>query len=115
MDATFESGPLASTDRLYWRMASSVPEFRDLYEHLAGVLFYKINPEKIRQHPFAGGRMVHTDGAGLGSVLRRIADRTPDLKERINEYARAILPGLDQISVESLGELARHAGAPCAR
>ena len=112
IDASFEPRPPVSRDRLYLMIASSFPEFRDLYDLLAGVLFYKINPERIRQEPFVDGGTLRTDGAGLGSVLRRIADARPELKERINEYARAILPALDEIMVESLGEMVDRLGAP---
>ncbi len=111
-DATFEPRPPASADRLYLTIASSFPEFRGLYDRLAAVLFYKINPEEMRRHPFVGGRILQTNGAGLGSMLRRIGDARPELKKRIDEYARAILPALDQISVKSLDELARDAGVP---
>ncbi len=104
-DASFEPRPPVSKDRLYLLIASSFPEFRELYDLLTGVLFYKINPERVREEPFVSGGTLRTDGAGLGTVLRRIVDARPELKERINEYARAILPALKEISVESFGEM----------
>ena len=112
IDASFEPRPPVSKDRLYLMIASSFPEFRELYDLLTGVLFYKINPERIRQEPFVSGGTLRTDGAGLGSVLRRIADGRPELGERINEYARAILPALKEILVESPGEGAQRLGLP---
>ncbi len=115
MDASFEPRPAVPPDRLYLMIASSFPEFRELYDLLAGVLFYKINPERVREEPFLSGDTLRTDGAGLGTVLRRIANARPELKERIHEYARAILPALDEIKVESLGEMAQRLDAPHAK
>ncbi|NQU20364.1 MAG: AAA family ATPase [Candidatus Nealsonbacteria bacterium] len=106
--------PPASSDRLYLTVASGFPEFRELYEHLVGMLFYRIDPEAMRKHPFVGGTLLNTNGAGPGSVLQRISEGCPELEERIGEYARAILPALDRISVVSLAELAVNGGAPSA-
>ena len=108
--ATFEPRPPASKDRLYLTVASAFPEFRSLYDLLAGVLFYRIDPERIREEPFVHGGTLRTDGAGAGSVLRRLEKACPELKERIDEYARAILPALDKIWTESTSELARRIG-----
>ena len=107
IDASFELRPPVSKDRLYLIRASGIPEFRELYDLLeGGVLYYKINPERIRQEPFiADGGTLRTAGDGLGTVLRRIADSRPELKERIDEYLRAILPALGKITVESFGEM----------
>lgn len=113
IDASFGLCPPAAQDRLYLTMASSLPQFRALYDSLASVLVYNINPERIREEPFLrGGSMLRKDGAGAGSVLREVCDGRPDVKRRIDEYMRAILPALDQISVESLAELADRVGAP---
>ena len=111
VDATFEVRPPASLDRLYLTIASNFPEFRGLYDLLAGLLFYKINPGRIMQRPFSGSGALRTDGAGTGRVLRRIAVDCPELRERIDEYARAVLPSLDRISVESLSEWMHRIGA----
>lgn len=111
IEATFEVRPPASEDRLYLTMASNVPEFRGLHDLLeGGVLYYKINPERIREEPFVHGGTLRTDGDGIGSVLRRIADGRSELKGRIDEYARDILPYLERISVESLAELLHRLG-----
>jgi len=109
--ATFEVRPPASSDRLYLTSASNFHEFRGLYDLLASALFYKINPGRIKKRPFAGRGALWPDGGGIGRVLRRIAVDRPELKDRIDEYARAILPSLDQISVESLSEWVNRLGA----
>ncbi|NQT40329.1 MAG: AAA family ATPase [Planctomycetes bacterium] len=111
IEATFKLRPPVSSDRLYLTSASNFHEFRGLYDLLARVLFYKINPGRIKQRPFAGRGALRPDGAGVGRVLRRIAIDRPKLKDRIDEYACAILPSLDRICVESLSEWVHRLGA----
>lgn len=115
VETTFELVPPASIDRLYLTVAAGFPEFRGLYDLLAGVLFYHINPARIKRRPFAGRGALWPNGGGIGRVFRRIAADRPELKERIDEYARAILPSLDRILVESLSELVHRLGTPNAK
>jgi predicted ATPase len=116
-EATFETTPRVVPDRLYLTVASSFPEFRDLYDLLSQMKFYSIHPEQMRtedmgpEPPGTGSGsdsdILMPDGEGACTVLWAIRENR--LKQLIDEYMRAILPGLERITVESLSEYARRA------
>jgi predicted ATPase len=102
--ATFDVKPPASNDRLYLTVVSGYPEFRVIYDHLCGMGFYNINPDEIRdlQEPDAGVLLAR-DGSNLASVLTTLGERNSDIKERVEEYLRCIVPGLIGVDRKSLG------------
>jgi len=110
MQASFDPRPPVASDRLYLSAASSFPEFSVLYNQLAGMKFYSVNPGAIRHDQFSlGGDAVLKDGAGTLGVLQRIFSAGGWEKERIIEYMRAILPSLDRLAIESLLDYAKRA------
>lgn len=91
-------------DRLMLPVASALPEFREVYEGLSRMGFYNLNPEAIRalQDPDPG-ELLAGDGRNLAAVVRRMRDEDPDALDRVQEYLRAIVPGVTAVGPRSLG------------
>lgn len=91
-------------DRLMLPVASTLPEFREVYENLSRMGFYNLNPEAIRalQDPDPG-ELLAGDGRNLAAVIRRMRDEDPDALDRVQDYLRAIVPGVTAIAPRSLG------------
>ena len=112
-EATFQPTPPVVPDRLYLPIASSFPEFRGLYDFLARMRFYNIDPQTVRSDRLlensrgtgSSSHILRQDGGGAAGVLRGIADGWA--KRRIEDYMHAILPDFERVSVESLSEYTR--------
>lgn len=88
--------PPAMSDRLYLSNAAGLPEFRPVFDALAEMGFYSINPSVIRelQSPDKG-EVLARDGRNLASVLERLErSEDPSILERIREYLSRVVPGL---------------------
>ena len=100
-DSSVEVAPAAATDRLYLVNASGLPEFRPVYDALSRMGFYNLNPDKIRElqapHP---GDVLARDGSNLTSVFGQFPT---DMKERIQEFLAAVVPGVHKVEVKGLG------------
>ena len=90
--------PPASADRLYLLTASALPQFRAVYDSLANMGFYNLNPDRIRdlQSPDPGALLAR-DGSNLASVLARLAQYDPAAKRRIEEYLAYVVPGVTRV------------------
>lgn len=96
--------PQISPDRLLLTAASAIPEFRTLFDALSNMHFYSINPNEIRQpQPHDAGDVLLRSGKNIASLLRRLDKEDPPALERIKEYIRQIVPGLEQIDHVQLG------------
>ena len=96
--------PTISTDRLMLATLSGVPEFRELFDFLANMRFYSIDPNAFRQpQPHDTGEVLLPSGRNLAAVIRRLTQDDPAAIERIQEYMRRVVPGLDRVEHESLG------------
>ena len=93
--------PAATKDRLYLVNASGLEEFRPVYEAFSQMGFYSLNPDKIRdlQSPDPGDLLIR-DGSNLASVLAQLS---PSVKERIEEYLAAVVPGVHAVEVREIG------------
>jgi predicted ATPase len=96
--------PPAAEDRFYLVTASSLPQFRGVYDALLAMGFYNLNPAEIKelQSPDAG-ELLHRDGRNIASVVARMAEDRPELKERIRDYLQQIVPDVSDFSRSSLG------------
>lgn len=96
--------PPASSDRLFLVVASAIPAFRAVYDGLAGVNVYNINPDSMRQlqTPDAG-EILRRDGSNIASVLERLRRENPDIKKRIEEYLQQIVHGVSKVERVGLG------------
>lgn len=90
--------PARVHDRLYLVNASGLPEFRAVYDMLAGMTFYNLNPARMREprKPDPGLALL-PDGANVTSVLRRLHEREPKTKRRLEEFLAQITPGFRQV------------------
>jgi predicted ATPase len=96
--------PPAADDRLFLVAASSLPEFRPLYDCLTRMGFYNLNPDEIRdlQPPDAGDVLLR-DGSNLASVLNLLATESPDIKKRVVELLSKVVPGVMDVTVCHVG------------
>ena len=81
--------PRISSDRLFLTYASSVPEFRILFDALSQMHFYSINPADIRRpQPHDAGDVLLRSGKNIASLMRRLATDDPKSFNRIQDYIR---------------------------
>ena len=96
--------PRVTPDRLFLTAASSIPEFRGLFDALSQMHFYSINPTELRQpQPHDAGDVLLRSGRNISSLIRRLEKDDPASFDRIQDYLRQIVPGLESIEHESLG------------
>ncbi|NNB88231.1 AAA family ATPase [Corallococcus exiguus] len=99
--------PPASKDRLYLVNAAGLPEFLPVFNALSNMGFYSLQPEQLRalQSPDKG-EILTRDGSNLPSVLERMEKQSGALtKRRIEEYLRAIVPGLIGVEPSRVGHM----------
>jgi predicted ATPase len=94
--------PLPSSNRLYLVNASGLPEFQPVYELLSGMEFYTPDPGIMRLDLDTTGSadILDEDGENIASVLDRLSRTQQPVKDRIDQYLRAIMPGLEIVEVE---------------
>ena len=96
--------PKIVEDRLYLGAISGIPAFRSLYDALSRMGFYNINPAEIRElQPHDRGTILSRSGHNLSSVVKRLRDESPRSLERIEDYLRQIVPGIDGVDHRQLG------------
>ena len=99
-----KSAPKASADRLFLTAVSGVETFRPLFDALAGTGFYNINPEPIREiHPHDRGELLDRSGRNLAAMIKRLSEERPGTLERIQQYLRQIVPGIEAVDHISFG------------
>lgn len=102
--STLSPAPASASDRLYLVNVSGVAAFRPIYDALAGMGFYNLNPEEIRDlQPPDPGELLKRDGSNIASVLSNLATRSPELKERIEEYLAKVVPGIAGVASRAVG------------
>jgi predicted ATPase len=103
-DTTVDNMPKSAEDRLYLVTAFGLPQFEAAYDALYGMGFYNLSPEQMKEveSPDAG-ELLRRDGSNIASVVARITDDEPKLKDRIKEYLAAIVPDITDIERVQLG------------
>jgi predicted ATPase len=97
--------PPAADDRLFLVAASSLPEFRPLFESLTRMGFYNLNPDAIRDlQPPDTGEVLLRDGSNLASVLNLISVESPPAKARLVELLSRVVPGVVDVSAKHIGK-----------
>ena len=100
-DTSVEVAPAAATDRLYLVNASGLPEFRPIYDAFSRMGFYNLNPDIIRDLQAPDPRDVLTrDGGNLTSVFAQLP---PTVRENIEEYLAAVVPGVHKVRIKEFG------------
>ena len=104
VSSTLSPPPTASADRLYLVNVSGVDAFRPVYDMLSETGFYNLNPKAIRDlQPPDPDDLLKPDGSNVASVLSNLATRSPDFKQRIEEYLEAVVPGLVGVNRSRIG------------
>lgn len=94
--------PPATGDRLYLVAAAGLPEFRPVYDCLARMGFYNLNPEEIRDlQPPDAGELLLRDGANLAAVLDHLPEKD---KLRVVEFLSKVVPGIEDVNVKHVGK-----------
>ncbi|GII95052.1 AAA family ATPase [Sinosporangium siamense] len=83
-------------DRLYLPVAAAQGSFTEIFYGLRGMLFHHLDTEKMRafQSDQRTGR-IGPSGEDIGTVLGELAFRHPVFKSRIDDYLKAIVPGVE--------------------
>ena len=103
-ESSVDNMPKAANDRLYLVTASGLAEFEDAYDALLAMGFYNLSPEQMKevQSPDAG-ELLRRDGSNIASVVARLAEDEPTLKERVTDYLAAIVPDVADFDRVPLG------------
>jgi predicted ATPase len=97
--------PPAAEDRLFLVAASSLPEFRPLYDCLTRMGFYNLNPDEIRDlQPPDSGEVLLRDGRNLASVLNLIGTQSPTAKAQVVELLSKVVPGVVDVTARHVGK-----------
>ncbi|MBI4603909.1 MAG: AAA family ATPase [Planctomycetes bacterium] len=106
VSTSFPSPPPALSDHLYLLRAAGLPEFRPVHAALSRMAFYNLSPDEMKkpQQPGAGD-ILERQGKNLPSVLGQMTKQRADVKERIEEYLAAIVPGLNGVRRVPVGPL----------
>ncbi|MEU1281114.1 AAA family ATPase [Streptomyces sp. NPDC005805] len=98
--------PPATEQRLYLVSAAGLEVFRPIFDGLAGMSVFSLNPDVIRQPQTPdAGEFLHRDGSNIASVLHRLerSERGRQDKARIESYLQNIVPGMHGVSRSELG------------
>lgn len=97
--------PKIVTDRFFLTTVSGVTAFRPLFDALSNMAFYNINPSVMREpQPNDPGDVLARDGANISAVIRRLTESHDPKLERIQEYLRAVVPGIESVSHKAVGQ-----------
>lgn len=95
VESSVENMPPAAADRFYLVTASGLPQFRSSYDQLRSMGFYNLNPEQMKEFQVPdAGELLRRDGSNIASVIARLNEDQPAIKERITAYLRAIIPDI---------------------
>jgi predicted ATPase len=104
VNASVDNMPPGFPDRLYLVTASGLPQFRAIYDALASMGFYNLNPDAMKELQSAdAGELLHRDGSNVGSVIGRLSVDQPKIVTRIESYLGTIVPGVTEVERISLG------------
>ena len=95
------------TDRLALPILGAIPQFRPVYDLLAGMRFYSLAPGRIRelQQPDEGF-VLKRDGSNAASVLQALERHSEDgayQYQRICEFLSRLVPGVIKVEHRTVG------------
>jgi len=96
--------PRPAMDRLYLVGVSGLTQFRSTFDALTSMGFYNLSPVQMKevQSPDAG-ELLRRDGSNIASVIARLEEDEPAIKERIKEYLESIVPDVSEFNRIALG------------
>ncbi len=94
--------PKISSDRLAFPLVSAAPHFRPLFDHLAGIRYYDIEPSKIEatSRPSSVSWLM-PDGSNAATVMAHLQEDHAERSERLCGYLGNITPGISARTVRS--------------
>ena len=96
--------PTGGSDRLYLQSASGFRAFRLIYDTLAGMGFYNLKPERIRDLQSQDrSDFLKRDGSNIASVLANLESRSPEAATRVRQYLSKVVPGTVGVASKTVG------------
>jgi len=96
--------PEIRSDRLFLTSVAGLKPFDLLFDALSSLTVYDINPDDFRlPQPHDAGDILSPSGQNLAAVLREVNNESPKIYNRIVEYLRKIVRGIEKVEVKSLG------------
>lgn len=105
-DSTEAVMPPVSEQRLFLVAAAGLEPFRPVFDGLAGMRVFSLNPDAMRQPQSPdSGEFLHRDGSNVASVLRRLqqSDQGREDQARVESYLQQIVPGMRGVGRTALG------------
>lgn len=101
-----DSFPAVTPDRLGLVAASGLAAFRPVYDALASMGFYNLNPKLIRdlQKP-QDGRLLKPAGENIASVYRQLERSKADSLAIIQQYLQAVVPIVHGVEHKQVGPM----------
>lgn len=102
-EATF---PAVTADRLALVAASGLAVFRPVYDTLAAMGFYNLNPKVMRelQKP-QEGRLLKPSGENIASVIGHLERVSPEQLAIIQEYLQTVVPMVHGVERKQVGPM----------
>lgn len=100
------SFPAVTPDRLALVAASGLTAFRPVYDALAAMGFYNLNPNAMRalQKP-QDGRLLKPAGENLASVIAHLARVSPARSALIHDYLQSVVPTVHGFERKAIGPM----------
>lgn len=90
--------PPAAPERPYLVNVAGLPGFASVHGLLLRIGFYNLVPDRMRElQPSDGGDELLRDGSNVASVLRRMQEDALPTKQRIEEFLRVVVPGVEGV------------------
>lgn len=98
--------PVSTPDRLALVNAAGLPAFRPVFDALARMGFYNLNPRVIRdlQKPQDGSSLKPL-GENIASVLANLERYAPERKAQVEEYLGLVVPTVHGVQRVSVGHM----------
>jgi len=94
VDSTVAPAPPSTPGRLHLVAMSSFAPFRPIYDALAEMAFYDLEPAVLRESESGITSVLERDGGNIESIWEALP---PEARERIEQYMAAIVPGISFI------------------
>ncbi|MBX5460106.1 MAG: AAA family ATPase [Steroidobacteraceae bacterium] len=98
--------PAVTADRLALVAASGLSAFRPVYDMLAAMSFYNLNPKVMRelQKP-QEGRLLRPAGENIASAVGHLERVAPDQLRIIQEYLQTVVPMVQGVERKAIGPM----------
>lgn len=102
--STMLSPPAVAAGQLYLLRASGDAIFLPVYEALAQMGFYNLNPEAMRRSQLqAPERLLQRDGRNIAGILFQLEQRAPENKKTIEEDLGSVVKGIVGVNPKRFG------------